>query len=217
MVIEKDGITGAMIAGALEVTGFNIITTTDVLDGLKKIYESYPDAIIMATKLPRVNGENAYLKIRQATYVPLVVLGSPEERVETLELGVDAFMTKPPGLNELVARVKRLLQRQTKLNSRMNIPEADIENDLPLGPGADSLSFLSTIEFRLATCLIINRGKVLDYSQLINEGWRGKEVSLDTLHFYMHRLHQKLQVFFSYPIRISNVQGIGYSLEKEVD
>ena len=59
LVIEKDEIAGAMIAGALEVTEFNIKTTTDTLNGLKKISESYPDAIIIATKLPRVNRGNA--------------------------------------------------------------------------------------------------------------------------------------------------------------
>ena len=98
----------------------------------------------------------------------------------------------------------------------MNISEAGIKNDFPLGLGVDDLNFLSTSEFRLATCLILNRGRVLDYSQLIDEGWGGMEISLDALHSCMHRLQQKLRVILSYPIRISNVQGIGYSLEEEV-
>ena len=160
-----------------------------------------------------VNGEDAYLRIRQATYVPIVVLGSQEETAEALEFGADAFMTKPPGLSELVARVKRLLQRKPKLDSGENNPGLDMGNDCP--DEENGLSYFSTTEFRLASCLVLNRGRLLDYSQLIGEVWGGKEVSLDTLHYYMRQLHQKLQAFFSYRIRIINCRGVGYCLEEE--
>jgi two-component system KDP operon response regulator KdpE len=59
-----------------------------------------------------LNGEDACLRIRQACYLPILVLGDEEEAVETLELGVDAYLTKPLSVSELVARVHALLRRR---------------------------------------------------------------------------------------------------------
>ena len=80
-----------------------------------------------------VNGEEALLRIRQASYLPIIVLGSEEESVETLELGVDAYMTKPPSLSELVARVRALLRRKLRSNLSAGDPKLGIENHLLKG------------------------------------------------------------------------------------
>ena len=56
--------------------------TTDALDGLNKLYEVYPDLIIVERELPMVSGEDPCLRIRQASYLPIIVLGSREEAAE---------------------------------------------------------------------------------------------------------------------------------------
>jgi len=112
LVIDKDEVLVEKAAVVLEEAGYDVVTATDTIDGLKKVYEVRPDLIIAARELPMVNGEDACLKIRQASYLPILVLGSEEEAVETLELGVDAFLTKPLSTNELVARVRALLRRK---------------------------------------------------------------------------------------------------------
>jgi DNA-binding response OmpR family regulator len=183
------------------------------LDGLNKLYQTYPDMIIMDGELSVVNGEDACMRVREASYLPMMVLGSPEKAVEVLELGVDAFMTKPPSLIELVARVGRLLQRKPKFNTRAYSREQNTEYDLPAG--GNGLSSLSTIEFRLALCLVLSEGKIVDYSQLVSEAWEGQEVSLETLHFHMRALRKKLQAFFRGRIRIVNHLGVGYRLEED--
>lgn len=131
LVIEKDEALAVKETAALEEAGYSVVRVTDVLDGLKKLYEAYPDLIIVAQESPIVNDEDACLRIRQASYLPIIVLGSEEEEVETLELGVDAYITKPPSLSELVARVHSLLRRK-----RRDYPPADsskpyIENRPP--------------------------------------------------------------------------------------
>lgn len=112
LVIEKDEALAEKASVVLEEAGYNVVKATDAIDGLKKVYEVRPDLIIAARELPMVNGEDACLRIRQASYLPIMVLGSEEEAVETLELGVDAFLTKPLSTNELVARVHALLRRK---------------------------------------------------------------------------------------------------------
>jgi len=217
LVIENDEAVVARVAAALEGAGFNVLTATNAVVGLRKIYESHPDVIIMATEILVADGEDSYLQIRLATYLPIIVLGNSEDEVEVLEFGADAFMAKPPDLTELVARVKWLLRRKPRLESRKGNPglgELDMKNGPPQRDNGSK--YLSATEYRLASCLLLNGGRLLEYSRLISEVWAGKEVGLDTLHFYMRRLRKKLQAFFPNPIKIINYRGVGYRLEEVV-
>ncbi len=204
------------VAAALEGAGYEVTRATDALDGLKKLYESYPDVIIIDRGLPEVYGEDACLRIRQASYLPIIVLGGHEDAAESLELGADAFMTKPPSLRELVARVRSLLKRKPKFDKRDDNPGMNIDNmqSNPPSEKGNGLGYLSATEFRLASCLVLNKGRLLDYSRLIGEVWAGKEVTLATLYFYIRCLREKLQAFFPNPINIINYRGVGYCLEE---
>ena len=112
LVIEKDEALAEKATVVLEEAGYNVVKATDAIDGIRMVYEVRPDLIIAGRELPMVNGEDACLRIRQASYLPILVLGSEEEAVETLELGIDAYLTKPLSTNELVARVHALLRRK---------------------------------------------------------------------------------------------------------
>ena len=189
----------------MEEAGYKVVRTADALDGLKKLYEAYPDLIIVARELPTVSGEDPCLRIRQASYLPIIVLGNGEEAVEMLELGADAYITKPPSLSELVARVHSLLRRKPRYDPPPDNPKLEIENRLP--KGSNGSNGLTPTEFRLASCLILNKGRLLGYPRLISEVWGGKEVSLDTLHFYIRRLRSKLA-----NVGIFGLRGVGYRL-----
>jgi len=189
----------------LEEAGYTVVRTTDALEGLKKLYEAYPDLIIVAKELPMVNGEDPCLRMRQASYLPIIVLGNDEEAAEILELGADAYMTNPPSLRELVARVRALLRRKPRADPPAGNPESEIKNRLD--NGGDGSNGLTSTEFRLASCLVLNKGRLLGYPRLISEVWGGKEVSLDTLHFYIRRLRSKLA-----NVGIFGLRGVGYRL-----
>lgn len=118
LLIEQDPVLKARIAAALEEAGFSVTTAEDVVEGLKNVYESYADLAILANGLPLVDGEEPVLYFRQTSYLPILVLGSDEERMETLDLGADAYMPKPPSLRELVARVRSLLRRKSSHGPR---------------------------------------------------------------------------------------------------
>lgn len=205
LVVEKDEALRLKAAGALESAGYEVAIAVDALDGLKKLYETYPDLIIVARELPRVNGEDAYLRIRQASYLPIIVIGNREEAAEMLELGADAYVAKPPVLGELVARVRALLRRKP----RQEPPGGNIISPTRNHPPDDGngSNGLTPTEFRLASCFLHNKGQLLSYDELISGVWGGKEVRLDTLHFYMRRLRQKLA-----DGGISMFRGVGYCL-----
>jgi len=142
---------------------------TDALDGLKKLYETRPDLIIMTRELPMIGGEDPCLRIRQASYLPMIVLGSEEYAAETLELGADAYMANPPSSTELVARVRALLRRTQGHDPPGGNPRLYRETSLP--KKENGLSGLTRTEFRLASCLILNKGRLLGYLQLVSEVW----------------------------------------------
>lgn len=158
-----------------------------------------------------VNGEGPCLRIRQAAYLPIIVLGGQEEAAEMFEHGADAYMTKPLSLKELVARVGALLRRKPRYG------QPGDASGLETGDGRDNegddANGLTPTEFRLASCLVINRGQLLDYPRLIGEVWGGKGVSLDILHFYIRQLRHKLQHYFSLPYRQSPRRGLPHRIE----
>ena len=79
----------------------------------------------------------------------------------------------------------------------------EIENHLD--NGGDGSNGLTPTEFRLASCLILNKGRLLEYPRLITEVWGGKEISRYTIHLYIRRLRSKLANF-----NIFGVRGVGY-------
>ena len=183
-----------------------MVRGTNALDGLKKLYETHPDLIIVSRELPLVNGEDPCLRIRQASYLPIIVIGSQEYAAETLEYGADAYMVKPPNTAELVARVDALLRRQRKDDPPGGVPSLALE--LLIRNGNDGSCRLTGTEFCLASCLILNRGRLVEYSRIISEVWGGKRVSLDTLHFYIRSLRRKLSIG-----NILGIRGLGYCFE----
>ena len=115
LVIEKDEATAAQIGVTLEKAGFEVVTAVGAYDGLRKLLEAYPDLIIMAQELPAVDGEDALLRIRQASYILMMVLGPADEELDAFELGADAYMSRPPSDVELVAKARSLLRRKLKM------------------------------------------------------------------------------------------------------
>jgi len=204
LIVEGDRTSSQEAVEALREAGFEVVEASSTDAGLKRIYETRPDVIIASTDLPTVDGEDAFLRLRQASYLPMIAIGSREEVVEMLEMGMDACIISPPSGREVVARVQSLLGRRGK--------------DEPPGGGAfpGKANFLSgggengglsPTEFRLSSCLVSHRGRLLEYPRLISEVWGGKRVGRDTLHFYIRRLRRKLAGF-----NIFGVRGVGYGL-----
>ena len=194
-----DEIASALFDGECEVAVAN-----DALNGLKSTYELYPDLIIMDRDLPMVSAQEPCSRLKQVVYRPIIVIGKQSNSAEILELGADAYMKIPLDLEELIAKIKSLLHRAKqddppKGKTSLEREAQKQEGGIPEG--------LTPTEFRLASCLMLNKGRVLDYMHLISEVWGGKKITLDTLHFYMRRLKQKLVNG-----NLSILRGVGYCL-----
>jgi DNA-binding response OmpR family regulator len=204
LVVEKDRASSAVAVEALREAGYEVVEATGAAAGLRMIYELQPDVVITSTDLPPVDGEDACLRLRQASYLPLIAIGSREEVVEMLEMGVDTCIVSPPSGREVVARVNALLGRPGESDPPENGGREARVNAPPAEGGQEGLS---PTECRLSKCLLSHQDRLLDYPQIIAAVWGGKGVRLDTLHFYIRRLNRKLAKF-----RIFGVRGVGYGL-----
>jgi two-component system response regulator ArlR len=199
LVVEHDPTASAEAVAALRQAGYKVVETASAAGGLSRLYETRPDLVIASTDLPQLNGENACARLRQASLLPLIIIGGAEEAAEMLELGADAYIIRPASVREVLARVSSLLKRRRNKGPGGR-PERSPGGGLP-----DIPDDLSAIESRLATCLLFHSGHIMDYAELIYEVWGDQTVSLDTLHYHIRRLRQKLDDYW-----IFNVRGTGY-------
>lgn len=198
------------IISTLNSAGFKVVTVKEREMGIKKLYETRPDLIIIAYELPQ-NAQRLCSRIRESCHVPIIVLGNGEEiaKAMMLELGADFHMNEPVSLRELVARVHSLLRRYNKPKAN---PSLDPEtNRVEMGGRTTELT---PTEFRLFSCLAFNEGKFISYPQIISGVW-GNLVSLDSLHFHVRCLKQKLGIDSVGPYRLLNYRGEGYCFSED--
>lgn len=201
------GEIGEGILSALSKAGFEVITAEDSQEGLRQLYQIHPDAVIMSDGLPKVDGKELHARIREIYDISIIVLGREKDeltRAMTLVSGADIYLNEGVSYPELIARLHSLLRRYRR---RKGNPRFDPESNVVKLEGLSAA--LTPTEFRLLSCLVFNRGKVITYSKLISEVW-GKEVSLEMLHLYIRRLKHKLGIDSVGPYRVLNYRGESY-------
>ncbi len=224
LVIDDDATLLDLLRQSLGKAGYEVVTATNGLAGLQKMYEERPDLIILDVMMPRMDGWETCRRIREISQVPIIMLTAKDEeadKIKGFKYGVDDYVTKPFSFAELTARVGAVLHRTRQQPPRrepavyrIDNLVIDLENRRVTKDGKPL--DLTPTEYRLLATLVENAGRVLSHEQLLTNVW-GPEYVDDTGYVkrYIWYLRQKLEDDPSHPRYIITERGFGYRFRKE--
>ena len=198
--------------------GYRVEEATTKQEALDAVSVRPPDAIVLDLVLPDGNGIEVCTEIRRWSQVPIVVLsavGDERQKVRALDAGADDYVTKPFGMEELMARIRVALRRSAGPVATTLFVCDDLRVDLEarrVTVGGQEVH-LTPIEYRLLTTLIKHAGKVLTHRFLLKEVW-GPDQSYEThyLRVFMATLRRKIEENPARPRYLLTEQGVGYRL-----
>lgn len=219
LIIEDDPVLLRGLSDNFKVADYEVETATNGKLGLAQALASPPDLLLLDIMLPHLNGYEICQKVRQAKHTfPIMMLtakGQEEEIVRGLELGADDYMTKPFGIMELMARVKRLVQRKSMDHAKpIVIGESVLDREShTLTKGGKRIS-LTTKEYRLLDYFVANQHRALTRSDIISKVWGSSIiVSHRSVDRCVATLRSKIEAEPARPKFIHTIRDIGYRFE----
>lgn len=192
-------------------------------DGLALAAAELPDLIILDLGLPDIDGIEVCSRLREWTQIPIIVLSvreSERDKVLALDRGADDYLTKPFGIEELLARIRVALRHASKSpGSKTSIVQAgtiiiDLAERRVTRAGEEVK--LTATEFKLLAYLAMNAGKVLTHRAILSNVWDPADADrLEYLRVYIRQLRMKLEDDPEKPKILVNEPGIGYRFYPE--
>ena len=181
----------------------------------------HPDVVVLDLGLPGIDGIDVIRGLRGWSSVPIVVLSVREaesDKVAALDAGADDFVTKPFGMNELLARLRAALRRAAPADEEALIETADFKVDLAakrVTSSSDEIRLTPT-EWHIVEVLVRNRGKLVTQRQLLQEVW-GTQYEKETnyLRVYLAQIRRKLEPDPARPRYFRTEPGMGYRFDDE--
>lgn len=223
LVVDDEPQLTRVLRTGLTSRGFEVRAAADGLAGLETFTDWHPDLVITDLAMPNVDGLELCRRLRAISQVPIIVLSAKGEekiKVEALDLGADDFVTKPFGIDELLARVRASLRRAhapainestpTKLDS------GDFHIDLETREITvrDKQIHLTPKEFDLLVYFIKHAGKVLTHRTLLAALWGGNYVEQNEyLRVFVGNLRKKIEPDPASPRYILTEPWIGYRFD----
>jgi two-component system KDP operon response regulator KdpE len=218
LVIDDEPPIRKLLRMGLSTQGYEILEASNGKTALEKLSED-PALIILDLGLPDIQGHELLRTIRARNEaVPIVVLSSRGDeagKVEALDLGADDYLTKPFGMDELLARLRAALRHQLQIQGERPVFRAgDLSVDLVrriVKVGERDVK-LSPKEYDLLRVLVQHAGKVLTHRFLLRELW-DELTDAQYLRVYVRQLRQKIETDPERPQYVLTETGIGYRLK----
>jgi two-component system KDP operon response regulator KdpE len=201
----------------LRARGFEVATASDGRTALRIVAEKLPDLIVLDLGLPDIDGVAVLTQLRTFTQLPIVVLSArrdSDDKVEALDLGADDFVTKPFGMEELMARLRAALRHAPVDHlERSVIQTATLTLDLGQQVAARNGEpvHLTPTEWRLMEVLTHHPGRLVRQTELLQAVW-GPSYHRETnyLRVYLAQLRRKLEEEPGRPRHLMTEPGVGY-------
>jgi two-component system, OmpR family, KDP operon response regulator KdpE len=204
----------------LRARGYDVDAAPDGRTALDLAARRHPDVIVLDLGLPDMEGAEVIRGLRGWTSVPIIVLTArhaSEEKVETLDVGADDYVTKPFGMDELLARLRAAVRRAAPPEENAVVTTEAFTVDLAAKKasrrGEDVR--LTPTEWHVLEVLVRNEGRLVSQQQLLREVW-GPSYANETgyLRVYLAQLRRKLEADPSRPRHLITEPGMGYRFER---
>ena len=225
LVVDDDPQMVRALRTNLVAHGYRVQTAATGEEALTSYADQRPDALVLDLGLPGIDGVEVIRRLREIGSTPIIVLsarGEERDKVQALDLGADDYVTKPFGVDELLARVRVALRHTARPESgaaaviRAGVIELDLERRRVTVD--ESEVHLRPTEYELLKLFMTNRDKVLTHRWLLQNVW-GPQYGSEGhyLHVYVANLRKKLEREPHNPQHFLTEPGVGYRFRSEPD
>ena len=216
LLVDDDPAIRRTLAIGLRAHGYDLRTATDGRTAVDLGRTDQPDLLILDLGLPDISGVEVLRQLRTWSHVPVIVLSArdgSDDKVEALDVGADDYVTKPFGMDELLARVRAAVRRSGANQAPETVESPAFRVDLAakqVWRDADEVRLTPT-EWGLLQALVTRPGRLVSQRQLLHEVW-GPAYNAETnyLRVHMANLRRKLEPDPSRPRYFITEPGMGY-------
>jgi two-component system KDP operon response regulator KdpE len=219
LVIDDEPAIRRFLRLSLAAQGYLVLEAESGESGYALLQRNAVDVVILDLGLPGVSGLDILKRLRESgSSVPVIVLSSRSDeggKVAALDMGADDYVTKPFGMDELLARIRAAVRHRLQQDGERPIfKSGDLAVDLVhrVVTVRETEVKLTPREYDLLRLLVMHAGKVLTHKFLLREVW-GSETDVQYLRIYIRTLRQKIEADPVQPALIQTEQGVGYRLK----
>ncbi|HLI71720.1 MAG TPA: response regulator transcription factor [Ktedonobacteraceae bacterium] len=207
----------------LSAHGYDVFTAESGEQAMEEITSHRPDLMLLDLGLPGMSGLEVCKKVRSASNLPIIVLSvkdTERDKVLALDLGADDYVSKPFGMDEVLARIRVALRHSAQAQTgaepifTAGPLQVDFAQRVVTVNGAEVK--LTPTEYDLLKALINNAGKIMTRQMLLSQVWgAGYGADAHYLHVYVGQLRRKIEPDPAHPRFILTISGVGYRFSTE--
>ena len=228
LIVEDDKEIREGVEIYLRSQGYEVFQAADGVEGLAVIEREEIHLAIVDVMMPRMDGIQMTIKLREKYDFPVIFLSAKSEEVDKilgLNMGADDYVTKPFTPMELLARVNSQMRRYRKFLEKLGDKDkgANVHTIGGLEINEDSVEALvdwepvklTPIEYKILLLLMKNPGRVFSAEEIYERVWNERAVNTDTIMVHVRNIREKIEINPKDPKYLKVVWGVGYKIEKQ--
>lgn len=224
LVAEDDKAIRDSIGIYLNSAGYIPVFAGDGLEAIEIFKSEDIDLIIMDLMMPNMRGEEAIRKLREISYVPIIILSAKSEdydKIMGLDIGADDYITKPFNPFELMARVNSNIRRYYSYKDKdttsdiIEIGGIQLDTLSKLITVEGEVVNLTSIEYKILELLMKNPNRVFSVDEIYERVWNEPAIETKTVTVHIRRIREKIEINPNKPKYIQVAWGLGYKFVKE--